>query len=64
MIEGDLPDETTGRAALGHAFSTVLDFILSWTSCMELSKAIYMRKYTPSITGPVSYFTDCENDTS
>ena len=62
MIEGDLPDETTGRAALKHAFDTVLDSIVSRTSYMELSKAIYMRKYIPSITGPVNYFTECEND--
>ena len=61
MIEGDLRDETTGRAALKHAFSTVLDSIVSQTSYIELSKAIYMRKYIPSITGPVNYFTECEN---
>ena len=62
MIKGDLPDETTGRAALGHAFSTVLDSIVSRTSYMELSKAICMREYIPSITGPVNYFTECKND--
>ena len=62
MVEGDLPDETTGSAALKQAFDTVLDSIVSRTSYMELSKAVYMRKYNPSITGPSSYFTECEND--
>ena len=50
MFEGDLPDETTVRAAVGHTFSTVLDSIVARTSYMELSKVIYMRKYIPSIT--------------
>ena len=62
MIDGDLPDITTGRSALKHAFQTVLDSIVSRTSYIDLSKAIYSRAYEPSNTGPVSYFAECDND--
>ena len=62
MIDGDLPDDTTGSAALVHAFNTVLDSMVSRTSYLDLSKAIYARVYLPSITGPVSYFAECDND--
>ena len=62
MIEDDLPDDITGMAALKHTFNTVLDTIASRTSYIVLHKAIYDRIYTPTTTGPVIYFAECDND--
>ena len=41
MIEEDLPDKTTGRAVLKHAFNTVLDSVAARTSYVDLHRVIY-----------------------
>ena len=62
MIDDDLPDDMQAGDAYAHAQVTLTDTLVSRSSYLKINKAIYSREYKPSVTGPTSYFAECDND--